>query len=130
MLGETKIILPQGRITSRYGYRKHPITGETHFHNGIDIALPEGTAIKAPENGIIESVYYDNRGGFQLILKGQKYIYGFAHLKKILVKKGEAVTKGQIIAESGKSGRVTGAHLHFTVRTLEGKLIDPETLYA
>jgi murein DD-endopeptidase MepM/ murein hydrolase activator NlpD len=130
MNSDTRIILPQGRITSRYGYRKHPITRKTHFHNGIDIALKEGTPIQAPESGTIENVYYDNRGGFQLILRGQKYIYGFAHLKKILVRKGEVVTKGQIIAESGKSGSVTGAHLHFTVKTLEGKYIDPETLYA
>jgi len=130
MSSDTKIILPQGRITSRYGYRKHPVTGERHFHNGIDIALPEGTPIRAPENGIIESVYYNNRGGFQLILRGENYIYGFAHLKKILVKKGDKVIRGEIIAESGKTGNVTGAHLHFTIRTLDGKHIDPETLYS
>lgn len=122
-----KFLLPQGRVTSKYGYRIHPITGKRKFHNGIDLAMPVGTRINAPCNGEVIKVWENATGGLQMQVKCGDYTFGFAHLSKILVKSGE-VKRGDLVALSGNSGASTGAHLHMTVR-FEGKLIDPLTLY-
>lgn len=122
-----KFLLPQGRVTSKYGYRIHPITGKRTFHNGIDLSMPVGTRINAPCSGEVSRVWENSAGGLQMQIKCGDYTFGFAHLSKVLVKSGE-VQRGDLIALSGNSGATTGAHLHMTVR-FEGKLIDPLTLY-
>lgn len=130
-MSDKKILLPQGRIASRFGWRIHPVTGEKHFHNGIDIVMPIGTPIYAPDDGVIRDVYFNNIGGKQLLLDTDNYIFGFAHLSEVFVKKGQRVNKGDLIARSGNTGRTTGAHLHFTVADKKtGKHIDPSILYA
>jgi len=122
-----KFLLPQGRITSKYGYRKHPITGKRTFHNGIDLAMPVGTRINAPCEGEVIKVWENATGGLQMQVRCGDYTFGFAHLSKIFIKSGN-VCQGDLLALSGNTGATTGAHLHMTVRK-EGKLIDPEILY-
>ncbi len=115
-----------GKITSRFGVRKHPITGKESFHNGIDIACKVGTPVVAPDYGMVTEVWSHELGGLCLAIESTEGVrYGFAHLSKRLVKKYQPVLKGQVIAKSGNTGQSTGPHLHFTVKRL-GMWVDPE----
>lgn len=104
-------------ISSGYGYRKDPFTGEKRFHRGVDIAAPYGTPVQVVKNGtVVEST--DNGGSSGIYIKvdhhdGSYTLY--AHLSKRLVKVGAKVMKGQIIGKVGSTGRSTGNHLHFMV---------------
>jgi murein DD-endopeptidase MepM/ murein hydrolase activator NlpD len=119
------------RITSPYGNRMHPVDGVTALHNGIDLAGKVGDKIKAPAPGTVKSIYHNEAGGNQMtIVHDNGYTTGYAHLSKYLVKTGEKVKKGQPIAEIGNTGKVTGPHLHFTMKDSKGQLIDPETKLA
>lgn len=106
-----------GWISSYYGYRPHPIYGGTRFHSGIDIAVDSGIDIKAAEDGVV--LLAETNGGYGLCViidhgGGVSTLYG--HAQKLLVKKGEEVTRGQVIAKVGSTGVSTGPHLHFEVR--------------
>ncbi len=114
-----------GRITSGFGYRKNPFGRGREFHNGIDIANSSGTKIKAAGSGIVTFAGYNGGYGRYIIIShgyGYQSVYG--HNRKLLVKVGDKVEKGQVISEMGSSGRSTGPHLHFEVR-LNGNPIDP-----
>lgn len=117
----------EGKITSKFGYRIHPITKASTFHNGIDIAIPVGTKIYAPASGVVESVFTNDAGGLQMKIKHNNgFITGYAHLSRAIYPVGTKIRKSQIIAYSGKSGQVTGPHLHFTLTNPEGEKVDPE----
>lgn len=115
----------KGRVTSGFGSRVHPITGKRSFHNGVDIAVPIGTPVLAPENGRICEVWDHPKGGKCIAMKttmGTRY--GFAHLSQQSRKVGDLVFEGDTIALSGNTGASTGAHVHFTVK--KGELwMDP-----
>lgn len=116
-----------GKISSGFGNRINPITGIQSFHNGIDIAVPTGTGVKSPSKGIVTSTFSNSIGGNQLIIKHDNgYTTGYAHLDKILVNKGEQVKKHQQIALTGSTGKVTGQHLHLTVKDAAGNYLDPQ----
>lgn len=118
-----------GRITSKFGDRTHPITKQKSFHNGIDIAVPSGTDVISPEAGKVISVYSNSTGGNQLIIEHSNgFRTGYAHLQKSLVKVGDSVSKGQVVAKSGNTGASTGAHLHLTLRKA-GALVNPELFF-
>ena len=107
-----------GRLTSRYGKRKHPIHGSKHFHRGIDISAKPGTSIKATAAGVV--VFSGNGGNYgkMIIVKHKKgYLSVYAHARKLFVKKGAYVKQGKRIAEVGSTGRTTGSHLHFEIKT-------------
>ena len=113
------------RITSRYGTRSDPFTGESRYHSGIDIGCPEGTPIIAAAGGT--AVFVGEKGGYGLLIviqhsDGSFTIY--AHNSKNLVKEGAKVKQGEKIALAGQTGRATGPHLHFEIR-LESKAVDP-----
>jgi murein DD-endopeptidase MepM/ murein hydrolase activator NlpD len=115
-----------GRITSKFGLRIHPVTGESKFHNGIDIAGKDGDKIRCPFDGTVAKVYFNSIGGNQLIIQHSNgYITGYAHLKKVFVSSGNNVLQGQIIAEVGNTGRSTGPHLHFTLKDNNSNYLDP-----
>jgi len=117
-----------GRITSRYGYRKNPFGSGRDFHTGIDIANNSGTKVKAAGSGVITYAGYNSSYGRVIIIShgyGYQSVYG--HNRKLLVKVGDKVEKGQIIAEMGNTGRSTGPHLHFEVRYY-GNPKDPLTI--
>lgn len=115
----------KGRLTTRFGNRIHPITKKPQFHNGIDIAAPEGTDIVAPTDVKFQKQWLDKAGGISLsVITGDGMRFGFAHLSKVIIKPGESAKAGDVIAKVGNTGRSTGAHLHFTVK-INGVLKDP-----
>lgn len=119
------IIPVQGRITSKFGYRIHPITKEENFHNGIDISCPIGTPVLAPDDGEIIDLWLHKTGGVSLaMLTNGNIRFGFAHLDGYSCNLGDMVKKGDVIAFSGNSGRSTGPHLHFTMK-INDEWVDP-----
>ncbi len=114
-----------GWLTSRFGPRISPFTGRRQFHGGIDISGARGTEVVAPADGRVEFV--GNRGplGNALMIDhgfGIRTQYG--HNDKILVKRGDVVARGQVIARLGNTGRSTGPHVHYSVE-VNGKAVDP-----
>lgn len=105
-----------GRVTSPFGMRVHPVSGVKSFHNGIDIAASDGTPIIAPIAGVLTRSYH-KAGGHQLALVGSSGLrFGFAHLSRYSDHPdGSHVRAGEIIGYTGRSGTVTGPHLHFTL---------------
>lgn len=108
----------KGRITSKFGYRVHPITKQrSSFHNGVDIAAPVGSPVVAPADGRITESWDHERGGVCMAMVTPEGIrFGFAHLNKRLKKLGDVVKMGDQIAECGNTGSSTGPHLHFTMK--------------
>lgn len=122
-----RFILPvvQGRITSHYGWRYHPIYGTKNFHSGLDIAAPIGTPIRAAAEGVVAFAGEAGSYGFLVILRHRDdYFTVYAHCSKILVNEGDFVKQGQIIARVGNTGTATGAHLHFEVKK-KSRLVNP-----
>ncbi len=117
-------------ITSKYGMRSHPVTGVFRLHNGIDLSAPMNTAVYSPLEGKVTNILWTDGGGNQLIIDHGRYgiSSGYAHLNKILVKKGQTLKQGQRIALTGKSGRVTGPHLHFRLKNNKGEYMNPERM--
>jgi murein DD-endopeptidase MepM/ murein hydrolase activator NlpD len=114
-----------GWISSPFGYRISPFTNEKELHRGLDICTRKGATIIAPADGVVESVESDPGYGRMLIIKhGYGLTSMYAHLEKVLVKKGQAVSRHQEIALVGDSGRTTGAHLHYEVH-LNGVPVNP-----
>lgn len=112
-------------ITSRFGWRRHPIFGNQSFHNGIDIGAPMGATIVAADHGTV--LYAGWLGGYGqtvIIDHGRGITTLYAHCSVLLVREGQAVTKGQAIARIGSTGWSTGPHLHFEVR-VNDKQQDP-----
>lgn len=115
-----------GRLSSFFGTRKHPVTGKVSKHGGLDIAVKMGTPVAAAASGvvIVASTDVGHYGTAVFIDHKNGYITHYGHLSKILVKVGQKVRQGQIIAKSGSTGRSTGPHLHFTVKK-NGVNMDP-----
>ena len=103
------------RISSGFNPKRlHPVTGRVAPHNGTDWAVPTGTPVEATGDGtVIMTRKHPYAGNYVVIEHGSKYKTRYLHLSKILVKKGQKVTRGQRIGLSGKTGRVTGPHLHY-----------------
>ena len=103
------------RISSTFSLnRKHPITGRVQSHKGTDFAVPTGTAVLAPGDGVVvKAVHHPLAGNYIVIRHGRQYTTRFLHLSKFLVKQGDTVRRGQRIALSGNTGRSTGPHLHY-----------------
>lgn len=115
----------EGSISSRYGYRVHPVTGERNsFHNGVDIAAPIGTPVFSPVDGVITDVSESETGGKRIAVTRMGMEYIFLHLSQQNVNKGSAVQKNTVIGKVGATGRVTGPHLHFSVKAF-GQYVDP-----
>ncbi len=107
----------RGWITSPYGYRRDPFTGRREFHEGVDIAAPIGAPIRAPADGVVVFVGRKPGYGKMVILDhGYGYSTAYGHCSKILVRIGQRVKRGQIIAKVGNTGRSTAPHLHYEVR--------------
>lgn len=116
---------PGQKITSGFGKRRDPILGRTAFHAGIDFRAPTGTPIRAPASGKV--VKAGRSGGYGKMVEldhGNGLTTRFAHLSHILVKPGQTVVSGQEIGASGNTGRSTGPHLHYEVRS-GGKAVNP-----
>ncbi len=115
----------KGMISSPYGIRFHPIFNTKFFHPAIDIANKKNTPIVATADGVVAfSGWMRGYGNVIAIEHGHKYRTVYAHLAKMLVKKGELVTKGQEIAKMGSTGRSTGPHVHYELH-LNKRPINP-----
>jgi len=110
--------------TSGFGLRMHPVLGIYKTHDGLDIINDVGTPVYASGNGVIEYAMHSGGGYGKVILINHGYGYQtlYAHLSKILVSEGQKIKRGELIAQSGKTGLVSGPHLHYEVRYRGAKL--------
>jgi len=121
---ELRVILPSikpvaGTLTSPFGPRLDPYSGEGAMHSGIDFAAPEGTQVVAPAYGRV--VFYANDGLYGNLLvidHGAGFQTQYGHLSEALVPVGATVERGQAIARVGNTGKSTGPHLHYEIRKL------------
>lgn len=105
-------------ISSKYGWRMHPIGKRKHFHTGVDIDMPIYTKIYATMTGKVVGVTYNNGNGYgnYVVIKNELGFQTlYAHLSTMYVKKGQVVNKGDLIGKLGNTGTVTGAHLHYEI---------------
>jgi murein DD-endopeptidase MepM/ murein hydrolase activator NlpD len=114
-----------GRLSSPFGLRRLFNGEERNAHSGLDFAVPHGTAVKAPADGVVTIVadYFFN-GNTVFIDHGQGLVTMYCHLSAFKVKKGDTVKRGQVIGNVGATGRATGPHLHWNV-SLNGARVDP-----
>ena len=113
----TMLPVEGGWYSSNYGWRIDPFNGQRAFHEGIDVVAETGTTIRAAAGGVvIYSDFHPQYGNMIEIDHGNDLISRYAHASKRWVRAGDVVLRGARIAEVGKTGRVTGTHLHFEVR--------------
>lgn len=126
---EPRFVWPvRGSVSSPFGPRIHPIYGVPSFHTGIDLAVPEGTPVRAARAGTITYSGWENGFGLLVVIyHGDGYESYYGHLSKLLVSAGQSVSAGEIVALSGTTGLSTGPHLHFEVRYY-GSPVDPRPL--
>ncbi len=118
----------RGMVTSEFGYRKDPFTGQTKGHSGLDLGAGKGTPIRAALPGTVYVVRHSTSGyGYHVMVDhGGGFVTLYAHCSKILVTEGQKIDAGTIIAEVGSTGRSTGNHLHFEVR-INGEKQNPRS---
>ena len=115
----------EGEVVSTFGWRVHPVLGNRHHHDGIDIDVPEGTIVHAAAGG--EVYFYGEQPGYGNVLvleHADGYFTMYGHLSSAIVSSGRYVEMGQEIALSGNTGISSGPHLHFEIRNGEFP-IDP-----
>lgn len=112
--GQGSLLPVQGVVTSNYGWRQDPIDGTIRHHNGVDIAVPSGTRVKAIAAGrVVQSGPHGGYGNLVTIEHGDGMLSMYGHNSRLEVSVGDRVEAGQTIALSGSTGRSTGPHLHF-----------------
>lgn len=112
-------------ITSYFGYRTDPFEGNSAWHNGIDFSAPEGTDIMATAAGVVSyAADKDGYGNMVEINHGDGLVTRYGHTKVMLVRVGDLVRKGQIIARVGMTGRTTAPHVHYEV-VRDGLYLNP-----
>ncbi|MBC7541815.1 MAG: peptidoglycan DD-metalloendopeptidase family protein [Candidatus Sericytochromatia bacterium] len=112
-------------VTSSFGVRTDPFTGQAKTHKGVEFAAPIGTPIRASRSGKVTFAgEADGYGRLVIVDHGQGVETWYAHASAMLVKAGETVKAGQTIAKVGTVGRSTGPHLHFEIRR-NGRAVDP-----
>ena len=116
-------------VTSYYGYRVHPISGEKNYHTGVDIGMAQGTEILAGHDGTVTLA--GNAGGYGLCvaIEGEAYeghtlTTKYGHCSEILVSVGQEVKAGDVIAKVGSTGNSTGPHLHLEI-LVDGQYLNP-----
>lgn len=115
----------QGRISSVYGYRTHPVTGARKLHSGLDIAAPSGTPLVAAAGGrIVLADWFGGYGLTVIIDHGGGVATLYAHQSRLAVSAGDTVGSGDLVGYVGSTGLSTGPHVHFEVRT-QGTAEDP-----
>ena len=123
----TLIVPAEGRVSSRFGMRQHPLLGITRHHDGIDIACKIGTPVRAVLSGTVG--FSGREGGYGKLIElrheGEQMKTRYGHLSRMLVKKGQRVRRGDVIGNSGNTGLSTGPHLHFQLYH-QGHIVNPE----
>ncbi len=122
-------------ITSLFGFRIHPISGDQRFHAGTDIGAPQGTPVLAAQDGVVTSADYAGGYGLMVVLRhqadGTQLESRYAHLSEIFVESGKPVKKGDVVGLVGSTGNSTGPHLHFEMHQLTADgwvVINPDGL--
>ena len=106
-----------GRLTSPFGFRRHPIFKVVSFHSGVDLAAPYGTPVMASDSGrVIFNGWYGGYGKVVIVDHGMNYSTLYAHLSKTRASRGENISKGEVVGFEGQTGYSTGPHVHFEVR--------------
>ncbi|WP_418205555.1 M23 family metallopeptidase [Anaerotignum faecicola] len=114
-----------GVVTSDCGKRENPLLHKQELHDGLDIAVPQGTEVVAVKSGTVTEVRTSATSGKLLRFETTDgYTILYAHLSEILVGQGEKIKQGQVVAKSGNTGLSTGPHLHYGIYR-EGKLLNP-----
>ncbi|NRA44675.1 MAG: M23 family metallopeptidase [Oligoflexales bacterium] len=117
----------QGWITSGFGFRVSPFTGQKSFHKALDIASPVGTPIIAPADGVV--IFAGAKAGFGNFIMVAHYGYGivtrYGHNAQNMVQAGQKIKRGEQIATVGMTGRTTGPHLHYEI-WVNGEAVNPK----
>ena len=115
-------------MTSGFGWRVHPITGDRRLHSGVDYGTPQGTAIKAADGGtLVYASWMNGYGNTVDIMHCDGRLTRYAHLSATSVSQG-AIAPSQVVGRAGSTGNSTGPHLHFEVR-VNGSPVNPLTQY-
>jgi murein DD-endopeptidase len=117
-------------VTSSFGPRVHPVSGQASMHNGTDFRAPIGTPIFAVAAAVVQRVANTAANGLHVVLllaNGWRVFY--LHLSSTSVAIGDTVERGQVLGATGDTGNVTGPHLHFEVHDAGGKPLDPMRLF-
>jgi murein DD-endopeptidase MepM/ murein hydrolase activator NlpD len=116
-----------GYISSYFGARQDPFTGHETFHKGVDFAGPRGSDVVAVGAGVVTFAgYHSGYGGVVEISHGDGYVTRYAHNQRVEVQTGQTVSRGDVVALMGSTGRSTGPHLHFEVLR-NGRPVNPLT---
>lgn len=118
-------------ISSPFGMRTHPTTGDRRMHDGIDLMLPVGAPIYAVASGRVRTVRVDHpvSGNAITLDLPEGWTAFYAHLSAVDVMEGEIVRRGQYMGDVGATGRVTGPHLHFSLYDPQGEPVDPIRMF-
>ena len=117
----------RGDISSPYGHRQHPRSGRADFHSGIDISTSPGNSVKATADGIVSFAGWSGGSGNLVVLEhGHGFSTFYAHNRKLNVRVGEKVKRGDVIANAGSTGNSTGPHVHYEIWK-DGKPVNPRT---
>lgn len=117
-----------GRFSSAFGMRRHPILGYTRMHKGVDIAAPWGTPVYAATDGVVQFAGRSSGyGNFIKLNHGGAFGTGYGHLSRIVVRSGQTVRKGQVIGAVGNTGMSTGPHLHYELYK-NGMAVNPRSV--
>jgi murein DD-endopeptidase MepM/ murein hydrolase activator NlpD len=115
-----------GWVTSGFGARMSPFTGESAYHKGIDVAAPVGTPVMAPADGVVVfSGRKEGFGNFVMVAHGFGVVTGYGHNAQNLVTNGQVIKRGEQLATVGQTGRTTGPHLHYEI-WVNGRVVDPK----
>lgn len=119
-------IMPtHGRLSSPFGWRLAPFTGQKRFHKGIDLAARTGTSVRATANGLVtRAARSSSYGNILVVTHSAKIKTLYAHLSKFAVQEGERVLRGQVIGYVGSTGRSNAPHLHYEVQ-VNGRPVNP-----
>ncbi len=117
------------RITSGFGFREHPVSGEADFHLAVDIAAPQGTPVLAAAGGIVTVSEESGPLGKHLTLDhGNGFVTVYGHCDRLIAQPGARIREGEVIARVGSTGDSTGYHLHFAMQK-DGLYFDPACVF-
>ncbi len=120
--------LAEGRLTSAFGYRSHPVHGGTGFHRGVDIAAAAKSPLYAVYDGTVSAAGWSDSYGYRIVVSSADgWEVGYAHCSALLYRVGDSVHAGDCVARVGSTGNATGDHVHLTV-THNGLFYDPALL--
>lgn len=121
----TAMPLPASHVTSKFGWRSDPLTGQAKFHKGVDLRAAYGQPVASVASGKVVQAGAQGGYGLSVVVEhGSGIRTRYAHLSEVSVKAGEAVADGETIGKAGQSGRSTGPHLHFEILA-DGRPVDP-----